>query len=74
MIGECCTAREALIATQECLERLANELQCDPDDEQHDAQEKKKAHIDTLITVFDLYAAGESTLTVSMERKLNFIL
>jgi hypothetical protein len=58
IVGECCSARETLIATQECLERLANELQRDPEDEEQDGDGKKQAPIEVLITIVDLYAAG----------------
>ena len=40
IIGECCSARQALITTQECLERLANELQHDPEDDEEDEDGK----------------------------------
>ncbi|KAF5336570.1 hypothetical protein D9611_006576 [Ephemerocybe angulata] len=59
VVGECCSPREALIATQECLERLSGELQRDDDE---DDEDKRRAPIDVLLTIIDLYRTGKVKL------------
>ena len=57
IIGECCSAKEALIAAQEYLERLTRDFQRDFDDEGEEKQEERP-RVDALVLTIDLYTSG----------------
>ncbi|RXW19388.1 hypothetical protein EST38_g6457 [Candolleomyces aberdarensis] len=57
IIGECSSAKEALIAAQEYLERLTRDFQRDSNDEDDEEQEKRP-RVDALVTTIDLYTSG----------------
>jgi hypothetical protein len=59
IIGECCSAKEALIAAQEYLERLTRNFQRDPDDEaEQEGEQEKRPRVDALVMTIDLYTSG----------------
>ena len=60
IIGECCSAKEGLIAAQEYLERLTRDFQSDPGDEaeEEQRQQDKPPRVDSLVMTIDLYTSG----------------
>lgn len=57
VIGECCSAKETLIATQECMERLTNSLQRDPEENEENEDPRRRAPIEILVAIIQLYTA-----------------